>query len=163
MTAQTKFIVWDWNGTLLDDTDAVASIAMNVILARVGHGPMDVVSFREWHDLPFEKIYRRAGLTDDEIIQLKTLRENHIFHDNYEPMADLLGLRDGATEILNLLNAGNAHSYILSNHIVEPDPPHSLSGSALINTFRGSPRLCQPRNAVQAYDQRRKVAPLYGG
>jgi phosphoglycolate phosphatase len=119
MSAQDKFIVWDWNGTLLDDAKAVLD-CYNLILARLGRAGMSIESFREWHDMPFEIIYRRAGLNDEDIGRLKAMAEHNIFHDHYEPLADRLALREGVTEILGRAATGNVHSYILSNHIVDP-------------------------------------------
>jgi len=119
MSASAKYIVWDWNGTLLDDTDAVVS-AYNFILASVGHGPITVASYQDWHEMPFENILRRAGLSESELEKVIAAEWNHMFHDHYEPLADHTPMRDGALEILGSAHAHNVHSYILSNHLETP-------------------------------------------
>lgn len=126
MNAQTKNIVFDWNGTLLDDTHSVLE-CVNLALASVGQAPIDHERFSDGHNWPLtieekkwplRSFYRDMGLNDE---QLDRLRENerHIFHDKYEALSEQVDLRPGAAEILKDFRDAGIHSLILSNHLVD--------------------------------------------
>jgi len=118
MIEVTKNIVFDWNGTLLEDTDAIHA-CLNIILERVGHKTIDIETYRDHYDVPFERFYKNFGLTDYEIEALE-LHKNNFFHDHYEPRAAVAELREGAAAILNHAHHNHVQSLILSNHLVEP-------------------------------------------
>ena len=59
-------VCWDWNGTLLDDTE-VALAAMNAVLEERGLAPMpDVEAYRRVFGFPVQAFYARLGVTEDE-------------------------------------------------------------------------------------------------
>src|SRR5580704_3201097 len=112
MNATTKNIVFDWNGTLLDDTHSVLE-AVNIVLAKVGRAPIDMRTFSDGHnwpmkiedkDWPVRSFYRDIGLTEVELDKIMEI-ERDIFHDNYKALADRAALRPGATQILKDLQA----------------------------------------------------------
>ncbi|MGB9154348.1 MAG: HAD family hydrolase [Alphaproteobacteria bacterium] len=117
MSAQKKFIVWDWNGTLLNDTDAVV-FCVNAILAKVNHAPITAEFFRDIFLHPIDQFYRSVGLNEEELRQILDL-ERDAFHDYYNPMAQQVALHQGATEILQALKHNNVSSLIVSNHITD--------------------------------------------
>jgi phosphoglycolate phosphatase-like HAD superfamily hydrolase len=49
-------IVWDWNGTLFDDIDAVVA-ASNAALAELGFAPLTVEQYRETYRVPVIDFY----------------------------------------------------------------------------------------------------------
>jgi phosphoglycolate phosphatase-like HAD superfamily hydrolase len=53
-----KHIVWDWNGTLLDDNDAVVA-GVNAVCAQFGHEPISLEHWREVYSLPLVPCYER--------------------------------------------------------------------------------------------------------
>ena len=53
-------IIWDWNGTLLDDTGIVVA-SMNVLLQRRALPLLDPVRYREIFDFPVQAYYEAAG------------------------------------------------------------------------------------------------------
>ncbi len=55
-----RHVVWDWNGTLLDDTDLCVGI-MNGMLARRGLPPIDLPFYRAVIEFPVEGYYRKMG------------------------------------------------------------------------------------------------------
>lgn len=55
-----RHIVWDWNGTLLDDLDLSIDI-MNGILARRGLPPLDRTRYHALFDFPVRDYYARLG------------------------------------------------------------------------------------------------------
>ena len=56
----TRHVVWDWNGTLLDDA-AFAVDIMNGMLARRGLPPIDEPFYRAVIEFPVEIYYRKLG------------------------------------------------------------------------------------------------------
>jgi phosphoglycolate phosphatase len=113
-----KHIVFDWNSTLLDDFPIIHE-CMNLILQQVGRDAVSIDHFRACYDVPFEKLYSNLGFANGELNDMMQL-DRHVFHRHYEPRAEKAVLREGATEILQLVNEKGVRSYILSNHIVEP-------------------------------------------
>lgn len=60
-----RMVIWDWNGTLLDDFEVVRNIA-NGMLRRRGLPEMNAHRYREIFDFPISEYYRRAGFNFDE-------------------------------------------------------------------------------------------------
>jgi phosphoglycolate phosphatase len=109
--------VYDWNGTLLDDMDAVIG-ALNVILRKFNRAEIEHEAFRDLCLYPFPILYRRLGFSEDEI---ETLGKdgNGIFHYNYELLAANAPLRKGAMGLLELSRKNKVQNLILSNHMVD--------------------------------------------
>jgi phosphoglycolate phosphatase len=59
-------VVWDWNGTLLDDLDYCLQIA-NEIFGERGLAALSRERYREIFDFPVRLYYERAGLRLDEL------------------------------------------------------------------------------------------------
>ena len=55
-----KHIIWDWNGTLLDDVDIVID-AMNNLLRRRGLPPLNRKSYKHIFTFPVKDYYARLG------------------------------------------------------------------------------------------------------
>ena len=55
-----KHIIWDWNGTLIDDAWLCVEI-LNTFLAEQGLDSIDHVQYREVFDFPVRNYYRRLG------------------------------------------------------------------------------------------------------
>lgn len=69
------YVIWDWNGTLLDDTPAALG-AQNALLERRGLKTLTLEEYRETFSFPTLKFYEKQGivLTDDISKE---------FHDTY--------------------------------------------------------------------------------
>jgi phosphoglycolate phosphatase-like HAD superfamily hydrolase len=90
-------IVWDWNGTLFDDIDAVVA-ASNAAFAEVGLGPLTVEQYREAYQVPVIDFYeQRMGRrpTADEWAQMDAC-----FHGHYEALRGACRLTTGAESLL---------------------------------------------------------------
>ncbi|GII91070.1 HAD family hydrolase [Sinosporangium siamense] len=88
-------IVWDWNGTLFHDVDAVVG-ATNAAFVPYGTSNVTVESFREIYTRPIWLIYERMlgrALHDGEWERLDT-----DFHDHYHRLMLECGLADGAED-----------------------------------------------------------------
>ncbi|MET9377294.1 HAD family hydrolase [Streptomyces sp. NPDC002992] len=97
MGKHAKHLVWDWNGTLLDDIEAVIG-ATNAAFAELGLEPITLARYRELYMVPVPKFYERLMgrlPTDDEW----TLMDG-VFHKHYWQRAEACGLTVGAAELL---------------------------------------------------------------
>ena len=65
MCAMTPYIIWDWNGTLLDDVDA-AVIALNHMLADRGLPPTTREFYRAHFGFPARTFYKQLGMDPDD-------------------------------------------------------------------------------------------------
>lgn len=91
-----RYIVWDWNGTLLDDVPVCISV-MNGMLRRRGLGELTPERYREIFGFPVEGYYRAAGL-DLEREPFGELAQEYITEFNRRALS--CGLRRGAEEVL---------------------------------------------------------------
>ena len=55
------YILWDWNGTLLDDTQAALD-TLNIMLKRRGVKPIEMDFFRDHFAFPCRPFYDKIGL-----------------------------------------------------------------------------------------------------
>lgn len=111
-------LVFDWNGTLLDDAYALLQTT-NGILNRFGHAAIDMKTFREHCDVPLSVLYRSLGMSEGQVATVDR-DGGAIFHDAYELLAGKADLREGARRVLELARQEGASSIIVSNHIVDP-------------------------------------------
>ena len=56
-----KYVLWDWNGTLLDDTQAALD-TLNVMLVRRGARPIGMDFYRDNFAFPVRPFYERIGM-----------------------------------------------------------------------------------------------------
>ncbi|MFD6878812.1 MULTISPECIES: HAD family hydrolase [unclassified Streptomyces] len=97
MTGTNPHIVWDWNGTLLHDIDAVIA-ATNASFAELGFSPITLERYRDLYVVPVPKFYERLMgrlPTDAEWLVM-----DEAFHRHYWAAADGAGLAEGALELL---------------------------------------------------------------
>lgn len=57
---ELKTIIWDWNGTLLDDVD-VCIESINILLGTRGHAQLSKGGYREIFTFPVKDYYEHAG------------------------------------------------------------------------------------------------------
>jgi phosphoglycolate phosphatase-like HAD superfamily hydrolase len=90
-------LVWDWNGTLFHDMDAVIE-ATNASFAELGLPPITLDRYRELYCVPVPRFYERL------IGRLPTEAEWSVmdaaFHRRYWTLAERCGLAQGAAELL---------------------------------------------------------------
>lgn len=104
-------IVWDWNGTLFHDTDAVIA-ATNAAFAEVGLAPITLATYRELYCVPIPRFYERL------MGRLPTRSEwDHMdgaFHRHYRDQHIRCGLADGAESLLELWQEAGRTQSIMS-------------------------------------------------
>ena len=95
------YVIWDWNGTLLDDAQTCVD-TMNAMLSRRGLPLLTMARYREIFTFPVEDYYRAAGF-DFAKEPFPLLAEEYI--RPYNQAAAACGLCPGAEEALERLKA----------------------------------------------------------
>ncbi|KUN77306.1 phosphatase [Streptomyces bungoensis] len=103
-------IVWDWNGTLFHDNDAIVG-ATNAAFAELGLAPITLEQYRTLYCVPVPKFYERllGRLPTDTEWELM----DSVFHRCYTEHRVRCGLTRGAAELLaGWRSAGNSQSLL---------------------------------------------------
>ncbi|MFE7842709.1 HAD family hydrolase [Streptomyces sp. NPDC057474] len=109
-------IVWDWNGTLFHDNEAIIG-ATNAAFAELGIEPITLERYRELYCVPVPKFYERliGRLPTDEEWEAMDV----VFHRYYAEHRVACGLTAGVPALLtDWLSAGRSQS-ILSMYVHE--------------------------------------------
>lgn len=104
-------LVWDWNGTLLDDIHAVIG-ASNAAFAEVGLPPITLEEYRELYCIPIPRFYERLmgrPPTDAEWVVMDAA-----FHRHYVELRAACGLTEGVEELLTGWAAAGRSQSLLS-------------------------------------------------
>lgn len=111
----TYLAVFDWNGTLFDDTPATLT-ATNACLRTFGRPEIDTHTMQETFSFPLIHFYERMGVSVDEYLS-RAEEEGNVFLSAYEPASLQCGVMDGAFDLLDWLGDQDVHCMILSNHL----------------------------------------------
>ncbi|MEE1752197.1 HAD family hydrolase [Streptomyces sp. SP18CS02] len=111
MGKRSTHLVWDWNGTLLDDTATVIA-ATNAAFAEIGLEPITLARYRELYCVPIPLFYERllGRLPTDAEWALM----DGAFHRHYWERADACGLTAGAAELLSSRQSAGRTQSLLS-------------------------------------------------
>ncbi|MBN1561401.1 HAD family hydrolase [candidate division KSB1 bacterium] len=105
-----KKVIWDWNGTLIDDTWLCVEI-INELLVKYEKSPITLEIYQKAFDFPVRDYYQRIGFdfneTPFEIIGSE-------FMDRYWQRWQECALHDGARELVEELKAQNISQLIVS-------------------------------------------------
>ncbi|MGH3545034.1 MAG: HAD family hydrolase [Mycobacteriales bacterium] len=114
-------VIWDWNGTLLGDTDVVLQ-ATNAALAKlhssppglIGPGvpPLTAAQYQAAFARPLELFY--ANIFGREITSEEFLRLHEFFRDSYQERMAACELNRGAHEVLAYLKTQGSTQSLLS-------------------------------------------------
>ncbi len=105
-----KHIIWDYNGTILDDAQLVLDV-LNFMLEERSIQPCTMERYREIFDFPVIECYRLAGF-DFEIYPFEELADE--FTRMYEANFDTCTLRDGVAETIKFLHNEGYEQSILT-------------------------------------------------
>lgn len=106
-----ELVLWDWNGTLLDDVDLCVE-GLNRLLALHGYPQRyDLEQYRAIFGFPIEDYYIRAGF-DFSKHPYPLLAERYMEH--YIPASETCGLMEGAVAALEMFKSAGARQVILS-------------------------------------------------
>ena len=104
-----EYIIWDWNGTLLDDVSA-SLFAVNDMLEIYGKDKLDLETYYSYVDTPIYKFYER--IFDLSVVTMDIIKPLYgKLYDKYE--ADVT-LAEGAKELVSEYKAKGRRQYILS-------------------------------------------------
>jgi phosphoglycolate phosphatase-like HAD superfamily hydrolase len=108
---KTSHLVWDWNGTLLDDLPVVIE-AVNLSIGSFGVDPITADDYRDHYTRPVRHFYDSlfGRVVDDE----EWLRLNTAFHDAYSELATHVDLAPGALEAMGMLEEAGWSQSLLS-------------------------------------------------
>ncbi|MFG3256764.1 HAD family hydrolase [Streptomyces sp. NPDC048172] len=124
-------VVWDWNGTLFDDADALIASTIEAF-AREGLPPLTAERYRALHTQPIDAFYDR--LLGRPVPEDRRARLHAAFHESYGRRRPALGLApDARAALAEAARAGLTQS-VLSMH------PHDVLGT-LIDRFALRPHL----------------------
>jgi len=105
-----EHIVWDWNGTLLDDTMACVE-AINAVMQRRGMPQIGRLQYMESFTFPVKNYYLTLGFDfkneDFDSIAIE-------FHEIYRETSRNTPLREGIVEILQRMQTRKLPMYVLS-------------------------------------------------
>jgi len=77
-----KAIIWDWNGTLLDDTE-ICVACMNRVLEKRGLELLDTRRYREIFTFPVKDYYRKAGIDlNKEAFEIPAMEFINLYHES---------------------------------------------------------------------------------
>lgn len=103
-------VIWDWNGTLLNDLDHCIS-SINVLLEKRNLPLLDNERYKEVFSFPVRDYYQRIGFDftkEDFAIPAKE------FIDIYDQDIENCGLHDNAAEVLAWFKRQGARQFVLS-------------------------------------------------
>jgi len=111
-----KHIIWDWNGTILDDVNLCRSI-INELLIDNNLEELSYDKYREIFTFPVREYYRIAGLKveDGEFEEL-----GKIFIDRYEQRKYNCKLFPEAVEVIKTINKNGIGQSVLSAYSQGP-------------------------------------------
>ncbi len=99
LIVMTANVIWDWNGTLLDDTEICVE-TLNTVLTARNVLPVSCEQYRDIFCFPVRDYYRKIGLdvSDDEWERISIE-----FHECYRELSRQAKLREGAVDVLKEL------------------------------------------------------------
>lgn len=109
-----KLVAFDWNGTILSDTNAVVRTETHV-LKQYGLPPTNLKQFQEVYDIPIGLYWTKMGI-DEELFKKDADKIYKLFIDFYEPQEKVCRTRSGAKEIFQYLKQEGIGIVIFSNH-----------------------------------------------
>lgn len=103
-------IVWDWNGTLFHDMEAVVA-ASNAAFATLGLAPLTLERYRELYEIPIPRFYQRLLGREPSPAEWEAL--DGTFHQRYLELSAVCGLTEGAAALLgDWRSAGHSQSLL---------------------------------------------------
>ena len=94
-------IIWDWNGTLLDDADWCLTIINTLLTNRKLQPIKDIDAYRDIFGFPVIDYYRRAGFDfDKEPFEIPAKEFISLYHSD----GSRFRLFDGAADVLAAVN-----------------------------------------------------------
>lgn len=150
-------VIWDWNGTLLDDA-ALARGVVNGMLARRGLPTLSPERYGALFDFPIERYYRRLGFDLQAEPFAELARE---FHAQYGPRWRDCSLHRGAEAALSAVEAAGVEQSLLSaslqstllEHVAHFELTDRFQGLVGVETDHGTSKAAAGRSWLDALGQ----------
>ena len=104
-------VVWDWNGTLVEDLPVVVE-SVNAALGAIGEAPITEDDYRAYFTRPVGKFYERLLERPISADEWDTL--DRVFHNQYRDALDRVPLAADAAEAIDAVRARGWSQSILS-------------------------------------------------
>jgi phosphoglycolate phosphatase len=104
-------VIWDWNGTLLDDVTLSLSV-VNELLSEHSLPSLTRARHREIFDFPVRLYYERAGL-DLTLVDFEKI--NGDFCTRFEARLQLASLFPAVNRVLETVNQSGTRQFLLSS------------------------------------------------
>jgi len=111
-----KLVAFDWNGTLLADTEACWEGA-NAEFKAAGAKPISLLRYRQTFTIPYIECLVKNGVKRKHVLA-NSKKISDAFHNFYEPRAARCRTRGGVREVLAWLKKNRIQSMIYSNHTI---------------------------------------------
>jgi phosphoglycolate phosphatase-like HAD superfamily hydrolase len=111
MAREVKHLVWDWNGTIFDDTHAVVD-AVNQVCADFGRDDVDLPYWRSIYRRPLLDCY--AELLGQELSAEDWARIDRRYHEAYRELLPTCRLATGVPDELAAWQAAGRSQSLLS-------------------------------------------------
>lgn len=105
-----RTIIWDWNGTLLDDIDLCIE-TINLLLTKRNLPLLDTARYREVFSFPVKDYYAEIGFDFDKEPFEIPARE---FIDKYNSEVEHCNLHEGTYEVLKHFHEAGMQQIVLS-------------------------------------------------
>ena len=110
-----NYVIWDFNGTLLNDVELCFNL-LNKMLSKRGFATVTYDRYKEIFMFPVKEYYRLAGFDfDKEPFEVTAVE----FIDDYQPMSLELSLYPNTFEVLETVKNNNVTQLILSASKIE--------------------------------------------
>jgi len=110
MTNRVKGIIWDWNGTLLDDTK-LAVETMNGMLGKRNLQTLSVDQYKEVFTFPVKDYYEKIGFDFElEPFEIPAIE----FIERYNRLVSDCNLHDDAIPVLEYLKYYHIRQFVVS-------------------------------------------------
>jgi len=108
---RVSHVVWDWNGTLLDDNQVVLA-AVNEVCAGFGRAELSWSEWQAAYARPMRVSYEQilARVLDEE----EWARVDKLYHERYDALLHTCGLAAGVTDALRQWNESGRTQSLLS-------------------------------------------------
>lgn len=110
-----KHVIWDWNGTLLEDVDLCVSI-MNSILSEKEMKTISMEYYKNIFTIPVYDYYQKLNF-DFELESFESIGKRFI--DKYEELKFNSHLYQGAESILKYIHEAGVQQSVLSGYFQE--------------------------------------------
>lgn len=114
-----KHIIWDWNGTILDDVDAIVEVVQE-LLREYQLPQISREYYRDHSGFPMKNFYEKIGFKGNQFCYDKISQK---FYELYDQKHQQISPFNGIKDLLTDLQKNNIHSSVLSaseqNHLEE--------------------------------------------